>query len=410
MHIEINDSRNLRNLDLGISLIQAAWASFSPRLCSLTIVAPLDVISAIIPTSPTFISLEYLSLTLFAPPMCDDSTLSDSLAAHIKGFIDRHRRTLRSLDLSGRILKYTIPLVAKIDLGVLLVCLDHIIHLTSLAFNSAPSIDSTAVARFLDLHSKRLHNLDITLASTSDSNSREIPPTHPFLRHIQVPIPDLNTLSLDFADFSQCCWAVPTADVLQDYIGQYSFSLTSFKLLRAMLSRKHALALFDPKGCFGPALNLRHMVIGLESLTPEILHLISTTLPNLYELEVRFYAFRGNGDRDHPTEKEEQDVSHEYYIELRPISEPLRLYSFAWKSSAITTPPGNSNISWLFFLIKTTWNLQHHHVMPPWSTHYQVFKHLTASPDQTILGHRPPPSLPSEGASHPRGGTGSYFR
>jgi hypothetical protein len=100
--------------------------------------------------------------------------------------------------------------------------------------------------------------------------------------------------------------------VLQDYIGQYSSSLTSFKLLRAMLSKKHALALFDPKGCFGPAMNLRHMVIGLEDLTPEILDLISTTLPNLYELEVRFHAFRGHGDRDRPSEKEEREVSLAY--------------------------------------------------------------------------------------------------
>jgi hypothetical protein len=76
-----------------------------------------------------------------------------------------------------------------------------------------------------------------------------------------------------------------------------------------MLSRKHALSLFDPKGCFESALNLRHMVIGLESLTPEILDLISTTLPNLYELEVRFHAFRGQGDRDLPSEKGEQEVS-----------------------------------------------------------------------------------------------------
>jgi hypothetical protein len=308
MHIEINDSRNLRNLDQGISLIQAAWTSFSSKLYSLTIAAPLDIISAIIPTSPTFISLEHLSLTLFAPPMCDDSTLSDSLATHIIGFINRHRQTLRSLDLSGRILKYTVPLVAKIDLGVLLVSLDNILHLTSLAFNSTPSIDPTAVTRFLDLHSKRLHNLDVTMAA-SDSSSREIPPTDPFLRHIQVSIPDLDTLSLDFADPTQCYWAVPTVDVLQDYIGQYSSSLTSFKLLRAMLSRKYALSLFDPKGCFESAVNLRHMVIGLESLTPEILDLISTTLPNLYELEVRFHAFRGQGDRDLPSEKGEQEVS-----------------------------------------------------------------------------------------------------
>ena len=313
MHIEINDSRNLCNLDQGISLIQAAWTSFSPRLYSLTISAPLDIISAIIPTSPTFTFLEHLSLTLFAPPMCDDSTLSDSLAAHIKGFINRHRQTLRSLDLSGRILKYTVPLVAKIDLGALLVCLDNILHLTSLAFNSTPSIDPTAVTRFLDLHSKRLHNLDITMAAF-DSSSREIPPTDPFLRHIQVPIPDLNTLSLDFVDFAQCGWAVPTADVLQDYIGQYSSSLTSFKLLRAMLSRKHALSLFDPKGCFKSAADLRHMVIGLESLTPEILDLISVTLPNLYELEVRFHAFRGQGDRDLPNEKGEQEVSSRFRI------------------------------------------------------------------------------------------------
>ena len=302
MHIEINDSRNLRNLDHGISLIQAAWTSFSTRLYSLTVAAPLDVIAAIIPSSPTFTSLESLSLTLFAPPMCDDSSLSDSLASHIQAFINRHRHTLRSLDLSGRILKYTVPLVAKIDLGVLLVCLDNIPHLTSLAFNTSPSIDPTLVARFLDLHSKRLHNLDITMTA-SDSSYREIP-TNPFLQHIRVPIPDLNTLSLDF---SHCCWAVSTPDVLQNYVGQYSSSLTSIKILRAMLSREHALALFDPKGCLQSAINLRHMVIELESLTPEILDLISTTLPNLYELEVRFHAFRGHGDR--PSEKEEQEVS-----------------------------------------------------------------------------------------------------
>jgi len=139
--------------------------------------------------------------------------------------------------------------------------------------------------------------------TASDSSYREIP-TNPFLQHIRVPIPDLNTLSLDF---SHCCWAVSTPDVLQNYVGQYSSSLTSIKILRAMLSREHALALFDPKGCLQSAINLRHMVIELESLTPEILDLISTTLPNLYELEVRFHAFRGHGDR--PSEKEEQEVS-----------------------------------------------------------------------------------------------------
>jgi hypothetical protein len=88
----------------------------------------------------------------------------------------------------------------------------------------------------------------------------------------------------------------------------------------------------------------------------------------------------------------------------------VRLYSFAWKSKTIITPHGNSNISSHFFLIETTWNLQHHLVMLPWSSRYRVFKRSTASPDQTIFGHHPPPSLPNEGAPHLRGGTGSYFR
>jgi len=50
------------------------------------------------------------------------------------------------------------------------------------------------------------------------------------------------------------------------------------------------------------------MVLGLESLTPEILDLLSTTLPNLYELEVRFYAFAFLGQGGYPNQDEEKEV------------------------------------------------------------------------------------------------------
>jgi hypothetical protein len=236
--------------------------------------------------------------------MSDDSTITKSLSSHILEFINNHRQTLRSLDLSGRVPKYTFPLVTKIELTELLKTVQHIFHLSSVAFRVAPFTDPSTVTGFLDLHSKRLHSLDITITPSNSSYS-PIPAAPPFLQHIQIPIPDLNTLSLDF---SHCRWAAPTTDVLQDYVGQYSGSLTSLKLLRAMLSRNQAVALLDPKGCFGPATNLRHMVFGLESLTPEILDILSTTLPNLCELEIRFYAFAFRGHGGFPSQEEEQEV------------------------------------------------------------------------------------------------------
>ena len=79
-------------------------------------------------------------------------------------------------------------------------------------------------------------------------------------------------------------------------------------------------------------------------------------------------------------------------------------YSFAWKSNAVTTPTGNSNILSQFFLIETTRNSQHHPVMLPWSSRYRVSKRSTASPDQIIFGHHhQPPTLPSKGHEEVQG-------
>jgi hypothetical protein len=107
--------------------------------------------------------LESLSLSFYALPAADNPQLlfSEAVRTNILPFVNNHRRSLQTIELSlrtaGSWIHPSIFRGGQFDFGPLFKSLYYVPHLNTLSLDIAPSTKISSASRLLKAHANALH-------------------------------------------------------------------------------------------------------------------------------------------------------------------------------------------------------------------------------------------------------------
>jgi len=263
-----------------LPFVAAGWASFGQNLRFLRLKVPVDAVHDTI-GSVKLPNLQGLSF--------DFSLWSRAMAGSqvFVNFIHDHADTLRFLGI------YTREYPNLFETLLQDVCIPM---LDSFTFYQAPhyeEINTAGLQPFLLTHSRTLKILDLQFHSYNPNILRETWITMP------VTLPKLQSLVVDFWFFSD--------DHIKcglDYVVRYSHTLVSLDVSPAPCSYDQIYRLATQFSIQG---RLQKLGLTAETLTPQLLILLSSKLPFLEDLTLKFYglATQEGQIRDHYAEEAE---------------------------------------------------------------------------------------------------------
>ncbi|PPQ94231.1 hypothetical protein CVT25_006657 [Psilocybe cyanescens] len=257
--LRIESTYDIRLRPPGLQLIHGGLRIFANNLRTLILSFPLEMMSTIILPDLVLTRLETLEIM---PSSLEWST-----------------RQASWMPYNPRVITYfkLIPLFEG---------LNHIPHLESVSFSvPAHTSPKDATYRFFAQHSKTLRRLQLSMAHMSVLDYQN------FLEQLDVPLPLLEALTLNFGFRSRHLIVDPS---LPKFLSQYASTLRSLRLLKKQHGKREMFSLFEiPLGSPTAYSKLRFLEIWLYCLTPEILDMISSSLPNLEDLELTVRIFKG---------------------------------------------------------------------------------------------------------------------
>jgi len=264
-----------------LGFLSAGWGSFGPNLQILQLKMPLVVINDILSIKPTTLRLPdlqelLLEVCIGCPPYIND--LPEGGAAQLTALINNHSDTLRTLTLHALHLKDYLRPNDYSDLP--LRHLSHMPSLDSFSISIGGKTDCSALHDFLLSHSHQLKNLEIRLGKGFSDLK---PPEDQWFQHpcFHVELPGLRNLSLD--GYISVYYLYPAAAV--DYVLRYNAELTTLRLTAGCFSFAEVKDLING---FAVGSKLRKLHISTAKLSPDLLRFLSTTLPDLQVLAIKF--------------------------------------------------------------------------------------------------------------------------
>ncbi|KDR78089.1 hypothetical protein GALMADRAFT_209540 [Galerina marginata CBS 339.88] len=296
-------------------ILHAGLGAHSESTRSLSLVIPFENMSELVPSFITLPRLQSLSISLLLPYSRREgleATFSTTVTSTIVPFINRHRLSLHSIDMrlpSSPALDY-IPIFGPVDppnldMSLLFKGLHHIPHLASASFSISALTDPNLISGFLQVHSGTMLHLDISL--TGDIT--------PLIDRIfglsQLPL--VESFSVDYQNYLK---DVIVNNPITKFMHRNSSSLTSLKVLGKFHRRAELLDLFSQAAdTLVFYSKLRHLTVGVHSLTPEIVDIISFRLFALEDLHLHVRWFKR---RDESTHNEE----YEFCLEMNRRTYP----------------------------------------------------------------------------------------
>uniref|UniRef100_A0A8H7XK54 F-box domain-containing protein n=1 Tax=Psilocybe cubensis TaxID=181762 RepID=A0A8H7XK54_PSICU len=279
-----------------LQLIHGSLRILANTIRNLTLMVSFDMMSTIILPDLVLTRLEALEIVplILERPNNQSEILtlySNTLKATLLPFVNRHRLTLKSFNFVPQKtqmlwISSKSKCMAHFNMSLLFEGINHIPHLVYLSV-SVPATTSTndATQRFFALHSQSLRHLQISMAHMS------VPNYLTFLERFEVPLPQLEVLTLDCGFRSRSLIADPA---LPKFLGQYASNLISLKLLKKQLGKCEIFSLFEiPHGSPVVYNKLRRLEVCLYCLTPEIIDMLACSLPALEELDIAVRIFKG---------------------------------------------------------------------------------------------------------------------
>lgn len=280
----------------GLQLIHGGLRILANTLRTLILTVPLKMMSTII--LPDLVltrleTLEIIPLPLERPMIQNDNlaVYSSTLKATILPFVNRHRLTLRSFSFfPPKVQMFWIlsnpKAITYFNLALLFEGINYIPHLSSLSVSvPAHTSPNDATYRYFSRHSKTPRRLHLSMAHMSVLDYLT------FLERFEVLMPQLEALTLDFGFRSRNLTVDPS---LPKFLSQYSSSLKNLELLKKQHGKREIFALFEiPQGSPVVYPKLRRLEVWLYCLTPEILDMMSCSLPDLEDLDLAVRIFRG---------------------------------------------------------------------------------------------------------------------
>lgn len=313
--LRIESTYDIRLRPPGLQLIHGGLRIFANNLRTLILSFPLEMMSTIILPDLVLTRLETLEIM---PSSLEWSTrqgdiflvFSTTLKATTLPFVNRHRLSLRFFSFNppnfqASWMPYNPRVITYFKLIPLFEGLNHIPHLESVSFSvPAHTSPKDATYRFFAQHSKTLRRLQLSMAHMSVLDYQN------FLEQLEVPLPLLEALTLNFGFRSRHLIVDPS---LPKFLSQYASTLRSLRLLKKQHGKREMFSLFEiPLGSPTAYSKLRFLEIWLYCLTPEILDMISSSLPNLEDLELTVRIFKGESAS---FENERDQVSPRRFIQ-----------------------------------------------------------------------------------------------
>jgi hypothetical protein len=261
-----------------LGFLSAGWGSFGPNLQILRLKMPLVVIHDILSVNPTTLKLPdlrelVLEVCTTYPPFVNDLPDRDvTQLTTLLPLINNHSNTLRALTLHS--------LYPNDCLDFPLKHLSHMPFLDSFSISIDDKTDCSAFHDFLSSHSHQLKNLDIRLEQ--GFSDHKTPGGHLFqLPCFHVELPGLQNLSLD----GYLSFYPPHPAAAVDYLLRYNAELTT---LRATVGCFSFGEVNDLINGFAVGSKLRKLHIFTIYLSPDLLRFLSSTLPDLQDLTIKF--------------------------------------------------------------------------------------------------------------------------
>lgn len=257
-----------------VPLIHANLKTSFAQLQSLVLSFPLTYYSVIILPDLFFPCLTSLSMSFFGPT--EEATFSGVAATTILPFTNRHRQSLNSV-----LFRAMGGIVNIMDLSPLYQGLGHIPSLRKVGVSITSSTQPAIIGRFLEMHRETLCGIQIGLIDPPYSRVDEL------FQFMTEDFLNLENFSVKCSGFHQSPVSQESLDITADFIKKCSPSLVSLDLLAGAHSTRKLRELLIPRRGEEPRFRrLKHLYISIRTLTPDILDMFASQLPNLYALEL----------------------------------------------------------------------------------------------------------------------------
>ncbi|EDR02108.1 uncharacterized protein LACBIDRAFT_332658 [Laccaria bicolor S238N-H82] len=264
-----------------VGFLSAGWGSFGQNLQVLKLKMPLLVIHDIVSGYHTTLKLRALQklsleVCLPRPPLAND--LPEGDVTGLTTLINNHSNTLQALTLRS--------LYSEHSLDLSLRYLSHLPSLDSFSISIDKTTDCSALHDFLSSHSRQLKNLEIWLEQGSPY--LKIPAGYWYqFPCFHVELPGLRSLSLD----ASCSVHYFETAAAVDYVLRNAELATLRFTARCRSFADNDLF----NGKFAVGSNLRKLHIFTNYLNPDLLRFLSTTLPDLQDLTVKYHYLLPQG-------------------------------------------------------------------------------------------------------------------